>query len=371
MAISSIQRHLDRLQTVINALSLQHLFLENLLKKELPPLILWEIGSGAVIFANTGFFHFWRCFCNQDEQPLPLHGEFLQAIAEREAHSPLPPSEPVADDLVEGQRTTRIQDETGRTRYFQFMLHPLPARDTGFEGILAVLQDVTELKELERVKDEVVSIVSHELKLPLTTMLGYGEILADSLHGDHQLYAQAICDQSKRLNRMIEDFLDIARLESGQQAVRRFPFPLTRVLEDAVSTVSPRSRNKSIQLKLEMPARVTPFVGDESLLLQAVINLLDNAVKFSPPATTVTLRLQEEAGQFVVTVIDQGPGIPVTEREHIFDKFQRGSSTGSEKGFGLGLHLVKQIVDRHQGEIAVLETATGATMQILLPKHIG
>ena len=237
-------------------------------------------------------------------------------------------------------------------------------RQTRQERVLSALE-----RDFERVKDEVVSIVSHELKLPLTTILGYGEILADSLHGDHQFYAQAICDQSRRLNRMIEDFLDIARLENSRQPVRRYPFPLTRVLEDAISTVSPRSRKKNIQLHLDMPAKVTPFVGDEPLLLQAVINLLDNAVKFSPPATTVTLRLQEEAERFVVLVIDQGPGIAASERERIFDKFHRGGSLGSEKGFGLGLHLVKQIVDRHKGEIAVLETETGAALQILLPKY--
>ena len=106
-------------------------------------------------------------------------------------------------------------------------------------GTLAVFQDVTELKELERVKDEVVSIVSHELKLPLTTILGYGEMLAMTLDGAPRQYAGEICSQSRRLNRMIEDFLDIARLESGRQRVRRYPFPPGRMLEDAVAGGDP------------------------------------------------------------------------------------------------------------------------------------
>ena len=367
-AASGIQRHLDRLQAVIHALSLQHHFLENLLRKELPPLILWEQKSGAVIFANTGFARFWSSFCSEAANPLPRFANFLERVSNQDGHTPASAPFP-ADTPTPGQLSARIQDEHGRTRHYQVIFHGLEAGDTGFQGLMTVLQDVTELKELERVKDEVVSIVSHELKLPLTTILGYGEILTDSLSGDHQHYALAICDQSRRLNRMIEDFLDIARLESGRQAIRRYPFPLTRMLDDAVSAVTPRSRKKSITLVLNQPPKTTPYLGDEPLLLQAVINLLDNAIKFSPEQSRISLTLTEEPSRFSVQVTDQGPGIPPEDRARIFDKFQRGTYPGPEKGFGLGLHLVKQIIGLHHGEIAVTGDTPGATFQIHLPKH--
>jgi K+-sensing histidine kinase KdpD len=99
-----------------------------------------------------------------------------------------------------------------------------------------------------------------------------------------------------------------------------------------------------------------------------MINLLDNAVKFSPEHTTVTVEMEEQPQQFVLRVIDQGPGIAREERQRIFDKFQRGNQTAKADGFGLGLHLVQQIVDRHHGSIAVLDGDKGAVFQIILSK---
>ncbi|WP_319586461.1 CHASE2 domain-containing protein [uncultured Desulfobulbus sp.] len=360
---SALQRHLDRLQAAANALSLQHHFLENLLKEELPPLILWEDTSGRAVFANSAFARFWQEFAPMD-LGLPTCQHFLDAITGSAATTT-----PDDDNHVAAGEPVNIEllGTNGR-RFYQAELHPLLVPDTGFRGVLAVLQDITGIKELEQVKDEVLAIVSHQLKLPLTTILGYGEILTDALSGEHQLYAQEIYGQSRRLNRMIEDFLDIARLESGRKQIRRFPFPLGRMIEDAITTVQPAAQKKSIDIIAHQPSRTTPLLGDESLLLQAMINLLDNAVKFSPERTTVTVEMEEQPQQFVLRVIDQGPGIAREERQRIFDKFQRGNHPAKADGFGLGLHLVKQIVDRHHGSIAVLDGDEGAVFQIILPK---
>ncbi len=371
LSTSGIQRHLDRLQTVLNALNLQHHFLENLLKEELPPLILWERHGGTTIFANTHFLEFWKRYNPDGDEMLPRYDAFMAAVRK---HPPGEGDATRADlldhDEFDGYLDVEVREESGAKRYLQISRHPLDAWETDFSGTLAVFQDVTEIKELERVKDEVVSIVSHELKLPLTTLLGYGEILSDSLTGDHHHYAQQICDQVKRLNRMIEDFLDIARLESGRRTLRRFPFPLGRMLEDAVGTVTVRGRQKEIEIVLRHPGKTTPMLGDEPLLLQAVINLLDNAVKFSPPRTTVSISLEEEEARFVLLVADQGPGIPEEERDAVFEKFQRGSITKDQEGFGLGLHLVRQIITGHRGEIEAIDSAVGATFRVILPKEV-
>ncbi|MDD2463161.1 MAG: CHASE2 domain-containing protein [Desulfobulbus sp.] len=352
---SALQRHLDRLQVATQALSLQHHFLEQLLKEELPPLILWAEEDGAPVFANAAFSELWLSL-NPDEHSLPWVADFLCRLQPSEHHQ-----------VPAGLLHFQTLGNHGR-RYHQAAFHPLLAADTGFRGLLAIIQDITEIKELERVKDEVVAVVSHELKLPLTTILGYGEMLSDSLAGPQRLYAEEVCSQSRRLQQMIEDFLDIARLESGHKQVRRFPFPLGRMLEDGIAAVTPKAKGKIIRLNLQQPNRTTPFVGDESLLLQAVINLLDNAVKFSPPGTEVCLVLREEAETFHLEVSDQGPGIPAEERIRIFEKFQRIETTG-EQGFGLGLHLVKQIIHRHGGEIAIVETKEGgARFELILPK---
>jgi signal transduction histidine kinase len=368
LTVASIQRHLDRLQAAINALSLQHHFLDDLLKKELPPLILWERTSGRPIFANTAFVEFWRRFTGETEAPLPASDTFRAAMDNHQAEAD-PTAAPAGADPTAPCVDVEVRDDSGLRRHLQVRRHRLQAADVRFSGTLAVFQDVTELKELERVKDEVVSIVSHELKLPLTTILGYGEMLALTLDGAPRQYAGEICSQTRRLNRMIEDVLDIARLESGRQRVRRAPFPPGRMLEDAIAAVAPRSGAKSIDIMLERPERTSPLIGDESLLLQAVLNLLDNGVKFSPAHTTMTLRLVEEPEQFVITVADQGPGIPAAERQAVFDKFQRGAQTGGAEGFGLGLHLVRQIIGLHGGEIEAVEAEVGACFRLTLPKR--
>lgn len=351
---SALHQHLDRLQAAVKALSLQHHFLERLLKEELPPLILWSENNGAPIFANAAFTDLWAIL-DPKQSALPAAPDFLRLI--QSDQSP---------QGHEGLRHFQVLGPSGR-RYHQVSLHPLLAPETGFQGMLAVIQDITEIKELERVKDEIVTVVSHELKLPLTTIRGYGEMLSDSLEGAQRMYAEEVCSQSRRLQRLIEDFLDIARLENGRKQVRRFPFPLGRMLEDAVAAVTAKARAKDMAVNLHQPNRTTPFLGDESLLLQAVINLLDNAIKFSPQGTEVMLRLEEQATAFAIQVVDQGPGIPEEERRRIFEKFQRINTT-AEEGFGLGLHLVKQVIERHGGVIWMEAANPGAAFHLTLPK---
>ncbi len=364
---AGLQGHLHRLQDAAAALGLQHHFLENLLHRELPPLILWESGSGEPVFANAAFREFWHAFSQNEEEGLPMFADFARRIEAR----PLEEGPAGADDDSRPQRfDLQVRMAAGR-RFLQGSIHRLQAPDTGFAGKLALLQDITEIKELERVKDEVVSIVSHELKQPLTVILGYGQMLGEELSGANRTYAQKICSQADRLNRMIRDFLDIARLESGRQQLKRQPFPLERMVGDALETIQTAALKKGIALERELPEKTALYDGDEALLLHAVLNLLDNAVKFSPAGTVVRLSLREEAERFVLLVADQGPGIAEEERQRIFGKFQRGSRTEKDEGFGLGLHLVHQIIEGHGGTIQALAVPLGASFEIVLPTTAG
>ena len=366
LSSAGIQNHLRRLQEAAAALGLQHHFLENLLNRELPPLILWEDKSGEPIFANAAFREFWQYFAPQEGNILPDFAKFAHQVETRPAEEAV--LRGTDKDYALQHFDVQVRMDSGR-RFLQGRLHRLVASDIGFSGNLALLQDITEIKELERVKDEVVSIVSHELKQPLTVILGYGQMLSEDLDGTGRGYAQKICSQAERLNRMIRDFLDIARLESGRQQVKRFPFPLKRMVAEALETIQTAAEKKSIQLIQDVPERSSPYSGDEALLVHAVINLLDNAVKFSDAGTTVQVSLREERERFVLQVADQGPGIPEAERQRIFDKFQRGSHTEKDEGFGLGLHLVHQIVEGHGGTIQALAVPRGATFEISLPKE--
>lgn len=358
---AGIQEHLKRLQRVAAALRLQHHFLDNLLNRELPPLILWESGSGEPVFANVAFHAFWRACTGQEGGGLPRFQDFGARIPLK------PPEDSAAGAGTRSRFDLQVKMPAG-TRDFQGTVHRLLAPESGFCGDLALLQDITEIKELERVKDEVVSIVSHEFKQPLTVILGYGQMLMEELEGANRTFAQKICGQAGRLNRMIRDFLDIARLESGRQQIRRLPFSLEHMVAEALESIQSSAGKKGILVTQEAPEHTSLYSGDEDLLMHALLNLLDNAVKFSDAGTVVKVVLVEEPERFVLRVVDQGPGIPDAERERIFGKFQRGSRTEKDEGFGLGLHLVHQIIEGHGGSIEALAVPVGATFEIVLPK---
>ncbi len=367
-AKSGIRQHISQLHASVKVLGLQHHFIENLLREELPPLILWDKNSGIVIIANSMFHAFWNRH-SSEQSTLPNLDDFIHLIHTNHAHGNTIQFD--FDGLLKGNQTSPVDicmTELGRKKYYRVNMTPVDVANIEFNGVLAVVTDVTEIKELERLKDEIVSIVSHELKLPLTAILGYGEILTDSLQNAEKKYAEEICSQAKRLNRLIEDFLDVARLEHGSRKIKKFPMALVRLIREATKGVSIPAEKKSITVKENTPYQTTPFIGDYSLLLQALFNLLDNAIKFSPENTQITVSLVEEIDQFVICVADQGPGIPVRSQEEIFNKFNRGLEAPEQDGFGLGLSFVKQVVEKHGGKILLMpETEKGATFCMTLP----
>jgi signal transduction histidine kinase len=350
-------------------LTLQHHFVNHLLSEETPSLALWEKGSGEIVLANSSFTGLWRDAVDR-QAALPGFVEFISFLAEKQ-----PGGEKKGnlreDSLLEhGDRIVDIDlMQYGWKKHFRVLLHGVDNPVSGFHGILASFTDVTEIKELERLKGEVMNIVSHELKLPLTTILGFGEMLVATLDRDEKMYAEEICSQSRRLGKMIEDFLDIARVESGRYKINRYPLDMLSVIYDAISAVTHMANRKDIELEVNVPNKVTPIMGDEPLLTQAVLNLLDNAVKFSPKNSTVYFTLQEKEDQLRISIKDEGPGVTVSDRKRIFQKFSRGEIQPEEKGFGLGLSFVKQVVDGHGGSIEVLSVSgRGAEFEMILPK---
>jgi len=359
-----ISDYLRRMNEGILALNVQNRFIHHLLSEATPPIILWEKYNGAVVLASTPFRHLWRDMRIQPD--LPAAPEFL-ALLEDDGQQSRP--EKV---LTAGNRphnlTVRLPGK--KTSYFQVALQEVTTGDGFFSGIIAVLTDVTELRELEKMKGEVLSVVSHELRLPLTTILGYSEILLAVLPEEHRRHAEEIYSQTQRLNRMVDNFLDISRIESGKYVVLSVPLDILAVAHDAIFAVEYAATEKEIAVDSHLPERCSPVYGDEPLLLQAIINLLENAIKFSPRHSRVNLTIREEKAHIAIEVADQGPGIHYDDRENIFGKFHRGQSTIREEGFGLGLSLVHQVVLGHGGTIELLTFAPeSARFLIRLPKN--
>ena len=366
-----IHRHIEQLERGTQALAIQNHFINHLLKEEAPPIAIWEEENGTLLIANTSFAALWQSF--KKNSAMPKFSVMQGFIAEYS----LSHDEDVYEEF-EKLVTERVLFSTdicltsgGRRQFFQVTVQPIDPEGAGFSGYLCNLTDVTGIHELERVKAEVLSIVSHELKLPLTVILGYGEMLADTLPEGQAQCAEEICTHTRRLNQMIVEFLDIERIESGKYVLHSFPFDLLNILNDGISAVTHSARQKDISLHLTAPANVSSFVGDESLLLQVYINLLDNAVKYSSSGTRVEIELVEQKHAMVLTIADQGFGISEEKQLTIFNKFSRGEHSQLEKGFGLGLSLVDQVVKSHGGTIEVVSREKkGTTFSIKLPKKL-
>jgi signal transduction histidine kinase/ActR/RegA family two-component response regulator len=222
-----------------------------------------------------------------------------------------------------------------------------------------------------RAKDEFLSVVSHELRGPLNSILGYTRLTRANPHNAELVarYAEIIERNAKTQQQMTEDLLDTARIISGKLKLEPAPADLRLVLEDALTVVQLAAEAKQIELAASLGDEPVEIVGDAMRLQQVVWNLLQNAIKFTPAAGRVELRLERDDKQARIVVSDTGKGIEPEFLPHIFDRFSQSdmSQTRRHGGLGLGLALVKQLVELHGGTIEAASAGAGATFTVTLP----
>ncbi|NOT58290.1 MAG: response regulator [Deltaproteobacteria bacterium] len=227
-------------------------------------------------------------------------------------------------------------------------------------SVLSLVQDVTERKALERLKDELVSTVSHELRTPLASLRGFAELMLTrhfSLAQQRE-FLTIILNESKRLADLINDFLDLQRIEAGRQEYHFKPLDLLSVVRETIAIFQANSNGIAIRL-LKEPT-LPPVHADADRLRQVLLNLLSNAVKFSPHGGEITIGTRQEGADVVVWIRDQGIGIAPDTLPKLFTKFFRANTKEIREisGTGLGLALVKRIITAHGGQIWV-ESALG------------
>ena len=233
-------------------------------------------------------------------------------------------------------------------------------------AVVAVLHDITREKEIAQMKNDFVSHVSHELKTPLASIMAYSEMLTDGEANDEQTrneFYSVIRTQAQRLNRLIEDILNIARIESGLVKVEKQPVSLAILMEEQLQMLRSFAQEKDIRICSEKPIVHDCVLVDKDMVSQVIVNLLSNAVKYTKPGGTVHVftEVDEISKKVTVKVVDTGVGIPADELEHVFDKFYRvGANKPQAKGTGLGLSLVKQIVEKVHGGNVFVQSKVGA-----------
>jgi two-component system phosphate regulon sensor histidine kinase PhoR len=241
-------------------------------------------------------------------------------------------------------------------------------------GLVLVLHDVTQLRRLESVRRDFVSNVSHEVKTPVSAIKAAVETLRE-LPGhddpDAQRFQQIISRQADRLAAIVDDLLSLARIEQGQEAGLSDlkPAPLWPVIAAAIETCQAGADAKAIHLASECDRRVSARVN-EQLLTQAVVNLIDNAVKYSDRETSVLVTCEASDGEALISVTDQGRGIEAGHLSRVFERFYRTDKARSRElgGTGLGLSIVKHVAEAHGGRVSVdSEPGVGSTFRIHLP----
>jgi len=246
-------------------------------------------------------------------------------------------------------------------------------------GVVAVLHDMTREKEISQMKNDFVSHVSHELKTPLASINAYAEMLVDGEAQDTETinqFCSVIQDQAQRLNRLIEDILNVSRIESGLTKVTKQSLSLAMLARDAVKMIKSYAQEKNITVNIQAPIIFDQVYADKDMVTQVIINLLSNAVKYTSVGGSVEIGTEvNEADQIVrLTVSDTGVGIPPEDLEHVFDKFYRVEANKEcAKGTGLGLNLVKQIVEKvHGGRVFVTSTlGQGSAFGFDMPLEVG
>jgi two-component system phosphate regulon sensor histidine kinase PhoR len=239
----------------------------------------------------------------------------------------------------------------------------VPSQKVSVSGAVVVLHDITDLRRLEQVRKDFVANVSHELRTPLTAIQGFAETLLGSALEDPQnncRFLEIIRSHAVRLGRLTDDLLKLSRIEAGKLEVAIQPISLIDAIESCVETTRIRAGEKQLSLKVNCPNGLPPVRAHEALLREVLQNLLDNAVQYTPPGGRIDVSAAVEDGHAVVTVSDNGIGIPIADQERIFERFYRVDAARSREvgGTGLGLAIAKHIVEAHGGRIWV-ESAIG------------
>ena len=256
-------------------------------------------------------------------------------------------------------------------------VHGTPLPGSPPPGAVLVFHDVTELRRLERMRQDFVANVSHELKTPLASIKAYTETLLDwALHDENvnARFLKRIEEQADRLNQLILDLLSLARLESGQEVYEHKPLALALVIGSCIESHRGRAEARSLGLSLDLGPLddETRIMADEEALRQILDNLIDNAIKYTPEGGTVSVACRLESEIVVMEVADTGIGIPRDDLPRVFERFYRVDKARSRElgGTGLGLSIVKHLVQSIGGQIAVdSRVGAGSTFTIQLPRY--
>ncbi|MCX5679320.1 MAG: ATP-binding protein [Candidatus Omnitrophica bacterium] len=254
------------------------------------------------------------------------------------------------------------------------MINGVPiVKDSVTEGAVFVFHDITELKRLEDIRKDFVANVSHELRTPISSIKGYAETLLDGKvdsEDNVKEFLGIIYQDSNRLANLIDDLLDLSKIESGKMKMEFDPLEVLPLVKRCVNVLEKTAKDKKLSIKLEIPANLSKALGDHKRLSQVFLNLLDNAIKYTPEGGAICVGAADKEKFIQIDISDTGIGIPEKDLPRIFERFYRVDKARSRElgGTGLGLSIVKHIVQTHNGQVWVQSTlGQGSTFSFTIP----
>ena len=264
---------------------------------------------------------------------------------------------------LSGQEQVTSEIVVGTVRPRSFAVTAAPVQASNHRGAVLVLHEITDLRRLERVRQDFVANVSHEFRTPLTAIQGFAEtLLVGALEdpANRRRFVEIIREHASRLARLTEDLLKLSRIEAGQLKLEFRPVSVTQLIESCVETAQLKAVPRQLALRVDLPEGLPPVRGDANSLQEVLQNLLDNALQYTPAGGKIEVSALSSDGRVVVTVADTGIGIPQAEQERIFERFYRVDAARSREagGTGLGLSIARHIMEAHGGRLWV-ESAVG------------
>ena len=277
------------------------------------------------------------------------------------------------NDYIELSRQVEIKGSDTISRTYKLVCWPVYDSLDSKIGQVIVSYDITTEHDIQLMKDDIISSISHELKTPLTAIRAYAEMLANKEYDQNDTLeemASIIQNQANRMTEMIDDILYLSRIENNAVMLTPQPFNINKLMDEIIMTIRPAARENNVELEKCYAADQIECTADNILLYHAVINIVANAVKYSKPNGKVTIETEDRETMVLIKITDTGIGIPQDHINRIFDKFYRVPGKHNVKGTGLGLNLSKRVVEEiHKGFITVnSQEDQGSTFTISLPK---
>jgi two-component system sensor histidine kinase VicK len=342
---------------------------ENAEEKKKLASILFYMSDGVIATDRRGRIilmnHMAEIMLNRKEQE--VMGEKLSNLLNT-------PTEREQDTLfAKDNRFLMEADVDGHTFVLQVNVTPLNKEGQHMQGVIAVLQDVTNQEKMERERKEFVANVSHELRTPLTTMKSYLEALEEGVIWDKELaprFIKVTQNETERMIRLVNDLLQLSRMDTQKYSIKLQKTDINNLLQEVADRFSVPLKQRELSLQVNVSNRLPMVYVDQDQMIQVLDNILSNAIKYSVAQEVIHIAAKHEGPEVIISIRDEGSGIPKAELKHIFKRFYRVDKARSRDmgGTGLGLSIAREMILAHQGSINIdSDIGEGTTVTIRLP----